>query len=156
MNRQQITTAVAALAITPFALAGCASPASGFEEQIPPAVEASDPNIVDSYVSTSTSLGGTGFWVRIYLDDTSDDAIITAVGAALESAYRASPSSPTHITLDVEAAPKPEKVSLSSRGLPLDDAVIEALALDGRVADDSIRLSAAELEKRFGPWGVDG
>jgi len=157
MNRQERIVAVTAtLALTPFAFAGCAAPASGFEQAVPPAVVASDPNIVDAYVSTSTSLGGSGFWVRVYLDDTSDEAVADAVGAALESAYRAAPSQPTHITLDVAAGPRPDDVQLNRGSLPLDDEVVAQLGLEGRVADDSIRLSADELSQRFGPWGVEG
>lgn len=157
MNRhERIVAVTATLALTPFAFAGCASPASGFEDAVPPAVTAADPNIVDAFVSTSTSLGGTGFWVRIYLDDTSDTAIVEAVDAALESAYRAAPSKPSHITLDVAAAPRPDEVKLNRGGLPLDDGVIAQLGLEGRVADDSIRLSADALAERYGAWGVEG
>lgn len=157
MNRQERILAVTAtLALTPFAFAGCASPATGFEDQVPPAVTAADPNIVDAYVSTSTSLGGTGFWVRIYLDDTSEPAIAGAVDAALESAYRAAPSKPTHITLDVAAAPRPDDVQLNRGALPLDDELVAQLGLEGRVADDSIRLSANELAERYGAWGSAG
>lgn len=157
MNRQErIIAATASLALTPFAFAGCASPASRFEQEVPPAVLAADPNIVDTHISTSTSLGGTGFWVRIYLDDTSDEAVVGAVDAALESAYRAAPSKPSHITLDVAAAPRPDDVDLNRGALALDDEAVAQLGLDGRVADDSIRLSAAALEERYGPWGAEG
>lgn len=157
MNRQERIIAVTAtLALTPFAFAGCASPATGFEDAVPPAVLAADANIVDTYISTSTSLGGSGFWVRIYLDDTSDPAVVEAVEAALESAYRAAPSQPTHITLDVAAAPRPDEVELTRGALPLGDDVVAHLELEGHVADGSIRLSADALEERFGPWGVEG
>lgn len=152
MNRAELATSIAALSLTPFALAGCASPVSDIEHAVPTAVVASDANIVDAYVSVSSGLGGQGFWVRIYLDDTSDEAVIASVDAALEAAYRGSPVEPTSITLDVARAPRPEKVVLVSGALSLSDTVIDALGLRGRASDGSISLSADHLAERFGAW----
>jgi len=131
------------------ALTGCAADQGAFEEAVPAAVLAADPNIVDTHLSFSSGLAGRGFWLRIYLDDTSVDAAAESVEAALEAAYRASPSEPTGITLDIAEAPKPDEVELTSGSLPIEEVADEA-GLPW--ADDEIHMSSAALEDRYGPW----
>jgi len=157
VNRAQRLAAVAtSLSAAPFVFAGCAAPASGFEQAIPPAVIASDANIADVAISTSSNLGGSGFWIRIYLLDVSDDALVGSIDAALVSAYRAAPSKPTDVTLDVKQAPRSADDSLTMPGLKLSDAVVDALGLRGHTLDRTIELSIDELVERYGAWGAAG
>jgi len=151
----RIVAAVAAMLAAPLALTGCAASADEFEELVPPAVLASDPHIVDTAMSFSNGIEGRGFGLRIYVTDTSDAAVAAAIEAAAEAAFRASPSRPTAIYLDVAEPPRPERVNFSARGIPL-DGVRELLWPDVVIIDDVVHLASGELEELYGPWESHG
>ncbi len=155
MNTERIVAATTALLATPLLLTGCtASPVADFRDAVPPAVLAADPNIRDTHLSFSTGPAGVGFWLRIYVDDTSDEAVARSLVAALDAAYAASPSSPTSIQIDVARAPKPEDVELALGGIPVSGPA-EAAGLDQYRLNNSIELSASDLEERYGRWGAE-
>ncbi len=156
MNTERIVAATAALLATPLLLSGCtASPVGDFRSQVAPAVIAADSNIRDTHLSFSTGPAGVGFWLRIYVDDASDDAVARSLVAALDAAYSASPSLPTSIQLDVARAPKPDDVELALGDIPI-SAAAEAAGLASYRLNNSIELGSADLEQRYGPWGVEG
>ncbi|MET4159022.1 hypothetical protein [Agromyces sp. PvR057] len=146
---RSLAATVAVVAAGALALTGCAADQAAFEEAVPEAVLAADANIADTHLSFSSGLAGRGFWLRLYLDDTSVDAAADSVEAALEAAYRASPSEPTSITVDIAEAPAPVEVELTSGSLPIEEVADEA-GLPW--ADNEIRLPAEALEARYGPW----
>jgi len=149
-NTNRIASAVGGLLLAPLALIGCASQDS-FEEAIPGAVLAADPNITDTYLSFSSGPGGRGVALRIYVSDTSDAAIADSIEAALDAAFHASPSRPSGIILDVAKAPSPDDVNINVGRLPLDN-VKPLLELPGTVINDRVTLSSDELDTAFGPW----
>jgi hypothetical protein len=149
INAQRIAAAVGA-ALAPLALFGCASQES-FDEAIPPAVLAADPNIVDTYLTLTSGPGGRGVGLRIYVSDTADAAVADSIHAALDAAFHASPSRPTGIILDVAQAPRPDDVNLNVGRLSL-DGVKPLLDLPGTVINDRVTLSSDELDTAFGSW----
>lgn len=154
MTIDKLTAAIGGLVLAPLVLAGCASEAL-FEEAIPPAVLASDANIVDTQMQFSSGPGGRGIMLRVYVTDTSAEAVAGSIGAALGAAYHAAPSRPTGIILDVGAAPKPDDVDLNFGRLALDE-VVPLLELPGTVINDRVTLSSDELDSAFGSWGEQG
>ena len=155
-DRSRILAAAGALVLSPLALVGCSSASQqDFDQAVPAAVVAADPNIVDTYLSYSTGLAGIGFWLRIYVSDTSDDAVAGAVDAAFAAAFHASPAPPTSIVLDVAEAPKPASVNARTGQLSL-DGVAAQLGLAADTSDDRITLSSGELAERYGAWQARG
>ena len=153
-DKTRIAAAVTAIVFAPLGLAGCASPAS-FDDTVPPAVLASDENIVDTYLTLSNGVAGHGIRLRVYVTDTSDAAVAASIDAALDAAFHAAPSRPTGVTIDAAASPRPDKVNLNLGSLPL-EGVTPLLAPPVAAINDWIHLSADELEERYGPWGADG
>jgi hypothetical protein len=156
VSNVRLVAATAVLLTASLLLSGCtASPVDEFRSQVAPAVIAADPNIRDTNLSFSTGPAGVGFWLRIYVDDASDDAVAHSLAAALDAAYSASPSLPTSIQIDVARAPKPDDVELARGDIPISPAA-EAAELSSYRLNNSIELGSADLEERYGRWGVEG
>ena len=134
-------------------LTGCSASEESVETAVQEAVLAADTNILDTYMSTSSGLSGRGFWLRIYVEDTSVEPAARSVDAAFEAAYRASPFDPTHITVDIAETPRPADVALTNGSIPIEDAA-DLLGLPW--ADSEIRLARSALEHRYGPWESAG
>lgn len=146
----RLAAAAAALALTPLALAGCTASVDDVKRDVPVAVLAADPNIVETHISVGQELTGPGLRLRIYLADTSDAAVVASLQAALEAAYRGSPTALSGVSLDAAAAPKPSTVSFHSGSLrlrPLED----ALKVPGRMSNDTINVGRDDLEEFYGP-----
>lgn len=151
----RIAAAAAGLVLTPLALAGCTVSTDDVKREVPIAVLAADPNIVDTYISVGQDLTGPGIRLRIYLTDTSDEAVVSSLEAALEAAYRGSPARLTGVFLDAAAAPAPSSPSWGGGSLrlrPLED----ALEVPGSLSNDTIHAGRDALEEFYGPWGEDG
>lgn len=150
MNTKRIVAIVTALLATMLVLTGCASsPVEEFREQIPASVLAADSNIHDTYLAFSTGPAGVGFWLRIYVADTSDEAVAASLAAALDAAYAASPSRPTDIQIDVGPLPRPGDVDLALGAIRISPAAELAGLAEYRL-NNSIALGSADLEERFG------
>lgn len=154
MNTQhRIVAATAALLAALLLMTGCtAAPVADFRRDVPPAVVAADSNIRDTYLSFSTGPAGVGFWLRIYVDDASDEAVAHSLLAALDAAYASSPSSPTTIQIDVARAPKPADVELALGAIRISGPA-ELAGLAHHRLNNTIALGTTDLEERYGPWG---
>ena len=157
MSNVRIVTATATAALfAALLLSGCTgSPVGDFRSQVAPAVIAADANIRDTEFSFTTGPAGVGFWLRIYVDDASDEAVAHSLVAALDAAYAASPSLPTSIQIDVARAPKPDDVDFALGDIPI-SAAVDAAELSSYRLNNSIELGSADLEQRYGRGGVEG